>query len=278
MLQIGKWNELEVVKEVDFGLYLDGGDGQEVLLPKRYVKRGSKPGDVLRVFVYHDNEGRPIATTDKPFGTVGEIVGLEVGDTTQYGAFLKWGIMKDLFVPVSQQLTRMYQGEKRIVYLYIDEKSGRVTGTEKFGHLLDKEEMDIPLLKEVDVLIWRETEIGFAVIINSKFTGVLHYSDIFREIGIGDTVNGFIKTIRPEGKLDIALGEAGYSRVETEGERILRMLDNNDGYLPFHDKSTPEEIYENFGISKKTFKMTIGSLYKAGEIELTKTGIKRVQK
>lgn len=277
MLEIGKWNELEVAKEVDFGLYLDGGEGVEVLMPKRYVKKGTNVGDVVKVFVYHDNEGRPIATTDRPYGTVGEIVGLEVADVTQYGAFLKWGIMKDVFIPVSQIVTRMHKGDRHIVYLYIDPKSGRITATEKFGHLLDKEEMNIPLLQEVDVLIWRETEIGFAVIINSKFTGVLHYTDIFREIEIGDTVNGFIKTIRPEGKLDVVLGEAGYSRVEGEGEKILRKLDENDGYLPFHDKSTPEEIYENFGMSKKTFKMTLGKLYKDGKIELAKTGIKRIE-
>lgn len=264
-----------MVKEVDFGLYLDGGVKEEILLPKRYVPRGAKPGDVLEVFVYHDNEGRLIATTDTPYGQVGDIVAMEVVSTTPHGAFLKWGIMKDVFVALSQQVSRMVKGEKYTVYLYIDKMTGRVTATEKINTFLDNDELTVKELEEVDLLIWRETEIGYAVIINNKHTGVLHFSDVFRDIKIGDRIKGFIKKIRPEGKIDVALGERGYNRVEGEADKILRLLDEQDGYLPFHDKSDPEDIYETFGMSKKTFKMTLGALYKQGKIELTKTGFKK---
>lgn len=276
MVQVGKWNKLEVVKKVDFGLYLDGGNKDEILLPKRYVPHGADAGDTVEVFVYHDNEGRLIATTDQPYGEVGDILGMEVASTTTAGAFLKWGIMKDVFIAKSQQVSRMITGERYIVHLYIDEKTGRVTATEKFNALLDNDVLTVKELEEVDLMIWRETDIGYAVIINNRHTGVLHFSDIFRDFSIGDKMKGFIKTIRPENKIDVALGERGYKRVENEGEKILRLLNEHDGYMPFHDKSDPEEIYETFGMSKKTFKMTIGGLYKQGKIELTKTGIRKI--
>jgi predicted RNA-binding protein (virulence factor B family) len=275
MVQVGKWNKLEVVKEVDFGLYLDGGSQEEILLPKRYVPKGATSGDVLEVFVYHDNEGRLIATTDTPYGEVGDFVTMEVVSTTPHGAFLKWGIMKDVFIALSQQVSRMITGEKYTVYLYIDKQTGRVAATEKFNAFLDNDDLTVKELEEVNLLIWRETEIGYAVVINNKHIGLLHFSDVFRDLKIGERLKGFIKKIRPEGKIDVALGERGYTRVEGEGEKIMRLLEEQDGYLPFHDKSDPEEIYETFGMSKKTFKMTIGALYKQGKIELTKTGFKR---
>ena len=278
MLAVGKWNNLEVVKEVDFGLYLDGDDSGEILLPKRYVPEGLQLGDVVEVFVYHDNEGRLIATTDKPLGVVGDVVSLEAADTTQHGAFLKWGIMKDLFVPLSQQVSKMVKGEHYIVYIYIDKMTGRITATERINAHLDKEPFTLQLLDKVDLIIQRETEIGYAVIINGKYTGLVHFSDVFRDVQPGDKLKGYIKTIRPDGKIDVALGESGYARVEGESEKILRLLEEENGYLPFHDKSNPEEIYDKFGMSKKTFKMTIGALYKQGLIELTKTGIKKTEK
>lgn len=277
MVQIGKWNRLEVIKKVDFGLYLDGGDKEEILLPKRYVPHGADVGDDVEVFIYHDNEGRLIATTAEPFGEVGDIVGLEVVSTTPAGAFLKWGIMKDVFIALSQQVSKMVTGEKYPVLLYIDEKTGRVSATERFNHVLDNEVLTVKELEEVNLVIWRETEIGFAVIINNKHIGLLHFSDVFKDLNPGDKMRGFIKTIRPENKLDVALGERGYQRVEGEAEKIMRLLDEHNGYLPYHDKSDPEEIYEFFGMSKKTFKMTIGALYKQNKIELASAGIKKVE-
>lgn len=274
MAQVGKWNKLKVVKDVDFGLYLDGGEDGEILLPKRYVPEGAKPDDELKVFIYHDNENRLIATTQEPLGGVGDIILGEVVTITPQGAFVRWGIMKDLFVPLSQQTSHMVKGGKYLVYIYIDEQTGRVAATERIHKYLSNEVLTVRELEVVDLIIWRRTDIGYPVIINNRHTGVLHFSDVFREVETGDKMKGFIKKIRTDGKIDVAIGERGYNRVESESGKVLRLLGENNGYLPFHDKSEPEEIYEAFGMSKKTFKMTIGKLYKEGVIELTQTGIK----
>jgi predicted RNA-binding protein (virulence factor B family) len=273
MLQAGTYYILEVVKKVDFGVYLDG-DGEEVLLPKRYVPEGIEPGDTIDVFVYHDSENRLIATTDKPLAVVGDFAMMEVVNITEHGAFLKWGIMKDVFIPISQTRSRMYVGDFYLVYLYIDEKSGRVTATEKFSHFLGNDELTVAENDAVEMLIHRKTEIGYEVIINNKNIGLLYFNEVFRELEIGERVKGFVKTIREDNKIDVALGEKGYQRVAGEEGKILDLLHENDGYLPYHDKSDPEEIYKFFGMSKKTFKMIIGALYKQKKIELTKTGIR----
>lgn len=274
MVQVGQYNTLKVVKEVDFGFYLDGGGAGEILLPSRYVPAGLKPGDDLKVFIYHDSENRLIATTLEPKGVVGEIAFMEVVDITPQGAFLDMGLMKHIFVPLSQQESRMKVGESYLVKIYLDEKTGRIAATEKFSSQISNYELTVKELEPVDIIVFQKTDIGYKVIINSKHLGVLHYNEVFRDIEYGEKLKGFIKKIRPENKIDVSLGERGYKRVEGEEEKILRLLKENDGYLPYHDKSDPEEIYEFFGISKKTFKMTIGSLYKQHKIELTKTGIK----
>lgn len=274
MVQVGRYNTLTVAKQVDFGLYLDGGDGEEILLPKRYVPAGIGEGDEITVFVYHDNENRLIATTDHPIGVVGDIVILEVVSTTEHGAFLRWGIMKDLFVPLSQQVSRMYVGESYPVYIYIDERTGRVAATEKIWPYLSNDELTVQERDIVKLLIYRETEIGYEVVINSRHIGLLHYNEVFRDLQLGERLEGFIKKIRPDNKIDVVPGKPGYGKVGPEEEKILRMLQENDGYLPFHDKSDPGEIYEHFGMSKKTFKMALGALYKQRRISLAKSGIK----
>jgi len=273
MVQVGRYNTLKVNKHVDFGVYLDGGD-TEILLPKRYVPENLQDGDEIEVFVYHDNENRLIATTEHPLGTVGDIVMLEVVSTTEHGAFLRWGIMKDIFVPLSQQISRMYVGETYPIYIYIDERTGRITGTEKIWPYLSNESLTVNERDVVTLLIYRRTELGYEVIINNKHIGLLHYNEVFRDLDLGERLEGFVKKIRPDNKIDVGLGQAGYKKVAPEEEKILRMLENNNGYLPFHDKSDPEEIYAHFGMSKKTFKMAVGALYKQRKIELTKTGIK----
>ena len=276
MANIGQFNTLKVVKEVDFGMYLDDGEGNEILLPKRFVPEGLKEGDEIEVFLYHDSENRIIATTQTPKGIVGDIVMLEVVSTTRQGAFLDWGLMKDLFVPLSQQEARMEVGGHYLVMIYIDEQTGRLAATQKFSRHLSNYELTVEELEPVDILIFRKTDIGYAVIINNKHIGLLHYNDVFKDLEIGHKEKGFVKKIREDNKIDVALGERGYKRVEGEADKILRLLQENDGYLPYHDKSGPEEIYEFFGMSKKTFKMTIGALYKNKQIELTQTGIKLV--
>lgn len=273
---VGEYNTLKVVKEVDFGLYLDGGK-DEILLPKRYVPQGLKTGDEISVFVYHDNEGRLIATTDKPFASVGEMAMLEVADVTPHGAFLKWGIMKDVFIPVAYMEHRMRKGDKRLVMLVIDAQTGRVTATEKIDQFLTNLDLTVKEGEEVDLLIFQKTDIGYKVIINSKHTGVLHYNEVFKDLETGDKLRGYVKKIRPGNKVDVSPGVKGYSRVMSEEDKVLEVIRNNNGYIPYNDKSDPESIYAFLGMSKKTFKMILGALYKKRLIEFTQTGTKLVE-
>ena len=274
MIQVGQYNTLKVVKEVDFGMYLDGGEGEEILLPKRYVPRDLKVDDEISVFIYHDNDGRLIATTLQPIAVVGEIAMMEVSDVNPHGAFLKWGLMKDVFVPISHQEKRMKVGDKRLVRLFIDEKTGRVTATEKIDKYISNYELTVADNDAVDLVVYQKTEIGYKVIINSQHMGVLHLNEVFKELNTGDKVKGYIKHIRPEKKIDVSLGTKGYMKVPEEEERIVAMLKGASGYLPFNDKSDPEAIYATFGMSKKTFKMTLGALYKKRMISFTQTGMK----
>lgn len=274
MIQIGRYNKLRVVKKVDFGMYLDGNDAGEILLPKRFVPAGLEENDEVEVFLYHDSDDRIIATTQKPYAQVGDIALLKVVGTTKQGAFLDWGLMKDVFLPLSQQTTRIYEGDSYLVKLYIDERTGRIAATQRIERYLSNDELTVKEKDAVDMLIYQRTDIGYKVIINNLHTGVLHYNEVFRELEIGDKEKGFVKTIREDNKIDVALGEAGYKKVESETDKILRLLAENKGYLPYHDKSDPEEIYEFFGISKKVFKMATGALYKQRKIEFTQSGIK----
>ncbi len=277
MVEVGKYNTLKIVKSVDFGLYLDGAEDGEILLPKRFVPKGAKEGDELEVFIYHDSENRLIATTQKAKAQVGEIAMLTAVSTNKQGAFLDWGLMKDVFLPLSQQESRIFEGGEYLVMLYLDERTGRVTATERLNKFLSNDELTVKELDPVDLVVWRNSDIGYNVIINNKHTGLLHYNDVFKQLEVGDKEKGFIKTIREDGKIDVALGERGYKRVESETDVVLRLLKENDGYLPYHDKSNPDEIYDFFGMSKKTFKMITGALYKQRKIKFTQTGIQLIE-
>lgn len=275
MINVGLYNKLPIQRCTAVGAYLD--DGKEgLLLPKRFVPREAKVGDVLDVFVYHDSEDRLIATTQRALAQVGEIAMLRVVSVTSAGAFLDWGLMKDLFVPRSKQLMGMRVGGDYLVRLYIDEQTGRVAASEKIEQYLSNEELTVKEKDLVELLAYRQTDLGFVMIVNNRHTGLLHYNEVYRDIKIGEKFEGYIKTIRPENKLDVVIGKPGYKRVEGEAEKIMRLLEENNDYLPYHDKSDPEEIYSFFGMSKKVFKMTTGKLYKEKKIEFTKTGIKKV--
>ncbi len=275
MVTVGEYNTLRVLREVEFGFYLD--DGKEgILLPKRFVPEGLKVDDELNVFIYHDSESRLIATTEHPKGKVGDIVKLKAVTVTNQGAFLDWGLMKDIFVPKSKQLSGMREGAEYLVKIYMDEQTGRVAATEKLESLLSNDELTVKEMDEVDMIVYRRTDIGYVVIINNLHTGVLHTNEIYRNIGVGDKMKGFIKAIR-EDKIDVVVGKAGYNRIEGESDKVLRLLQENNNYLPYHDKSDPEEIYDFFGMSKKAFKMATGSLFKQKKIEFTKTGIKLLE-
>lgn len=275
MIQIGRYNILKVLRTTEIGVYLDdGADG--ILLPKRFVPRGIRVGEEIEVFLYHDSENRVIATTQKPKGVVGDIVLLTCVSTTPAGAFLDWGLMKDIFVAKSQQLGFMRKGGEYLVKIYIDEQTGRVAATQKIEFQLSNDDLTIEEMDEVDLVAYRKSDIGWVMIINNKHTGVLHDSEVFREIETGDQMKGFVKTIRPDNKIDVVLGKAGYQKVEDETEKILRLLDENGGRLPYNDKSAPEDIYRVFGMSKKTFKMSIGALYKQRIIAIDEKGIRKI--
>jgi predicted RNA-binding protein (virulence factor B family) len=270
----GSYHTLSVVKLVDFGAYLDGGEHGEILLPKRFAPKGLKAGDELEVFIYHDSDNKLIATTQKPFAQVGDIQVMDVVDTNRQGAFLDWGLMKDLFLPLSQQRSVLYKGMRIPVYVYLDKQTGRVAATEKFNQYLDNETLTVQENEEVDLLVSRETELGYEVFVNNKHIGLMYFSDVFGDMAIGDRLKGFVKRILEDNKLDIMPGERGYKRIESEVEKVWRMLQEHDGYLPYNDKSAPEEIYTYFGMSKKAFKMATGALYKQKKISFTQTGIR----
>ncbi|KIC96036.1 S1 RNA-binding domain-containing protein [Flavihumibacter solisilvae] len=276
MIQVGRYNTLKVLRKVEFGVFLDdGADG--ILLPKRFVPPGLEPGDEVKVFIYHDSEDRLIATTQEPAGIVGDIVALKAVSVTRQGAFLDWGLMKDIFVPRSRQISVMRVGGMYIVRIYVDEQTGRVAATEKIESFLSNDNLEVKEKDLVDILVYRRTDIGYTVIINGRHTGVLHFNEIYRNIQVGDRAKGFIKTIRPENKIDVVLGEPGYNRVGSEADKILGLLNTQGGFLPYHDKSDPEDIYDYFGMSKKTFKMAIGNLFRQKVIEITDHGIRLIK-
>lgn len=278
MVKPGEYNLLKVIKEKPMGVFLDDGD-IGILLPKRFVPAGTKIGDELKVFLYHDGEDRIIATTQKPFGILGDIVKLKAISVTPQGAFLDWGLMKDLFMPRSRQVNFIRPEGEYLVKIMMDEQTRRLFATEKLEPFLSNKILSIKEMDVVDLLIYRKTDLGYVVIINNKHTGLLHFNEVYRNLQIGDRFEGYIKKIfainsSDEFKIDVAAGKPGYNRVEDESAKVLRLLNEGNGYLPYHDKSSPEEIYSFFSMSKKTFKMTTGKLYRERKIEFTQSGIK----
>lgn len=278
MVEVGQYNQLKVIREAAFGLYLDDGN-EGILLPKRFVPAGAKIGDTLRVFIYHDGEDRIIATTQEPKGIVGDIVNLKAVTTTAQGAYLDFGLMKDLFVPASKQRQPMRPDCFYLVKIYLDEKTNRIAATEKFDHELSNEVLTVFEKQLVRLTVYRRTDIGYVAIINNQHTGLLHFNEIYRNIQVGDQFEGFIKNIYPDdNRIDLAAGKPGYIRVEDETEKISRLLIENEGFLPYHDKTKPEDIYAFFGMSKKTFKMATGNLFKNKRITFEPNGIRLVKK
>ena len=249
-VQVGQYNQLTVNRKVDFGFYLDDG-GEGILLPKRFAPKKLRIGDEIKVFLYHDSDNRLIATTQEPKGVVGDVVQLKCVSTTAHGAFLDWGLMKDIFVAKSQQLVKMHKGGEYLVKIYIDEQTGRVAATEKVEKQLSNNVLTVKEMDEVDLYVQRETELGYVMIINGKHTGLLHANEVYRKIQVGDKLKGFVKTIRPDNKIDIVIDKPGYARIESEAEKIMRLLQENNDYLPYNDKSEPAAIYDFFGMSKK---------------------------
>lgn len=278
MIQLGKYANLEVVKTLSFGAYLDAGPFGEVLLPKRYVPKDIEVGQEIRVFLYCDSEDRVIATTDKPYARLGDIAALKVTDVAPNGAYLDWGLMKDLFVPFREQEEKMQVGKTYIVKVLFDEATDRIYATAKISKfLIDKNEGKFKMGDEVKFSVWQRTDLGYKVIIDNQYIGLLFKNEVFQPIQVGKILRGYIKNIREDDKIDVCLQKSGYqNQIPDASNIILEKLKNNNGFLYLTDNSDPVEIYEVLGISKKAFKKAVGNLYKQQIIALEKSGIKLI--
>jgi predicted RNA-binding protein (virulence factor B family) len=272
-INVGQFNLMRVDRRVDFGFYMDDG-AEGVLLPKRFVPSGLQVGDTISVFVYHDSDNRLIATTQEPFAVVGDIAALKVVEVTSQGAFLDWGLMKDLFVPVSQQLSTMRLGGKYLVKLYIDAQTGRVAATEKIDKQISNDHLTVKEGEKIKIQVYRESEIGYVVIVNQVHQGLVYKNEVFTHLHIGQFIDeAFVKKIREDNKLDIGLGKQGGEKLADDNQKIISLLKSHKGFLPYHDKSAPDDIYAFFGMSKKAFKMNVGMLYKLKLISIADDGI-----
>jgi predicted RNA-binding protein (virulence factor B family) len=277
MTGIGEVNTLTVVKELDHGVYLDGEDLGEILLPRRYVPEDCKPGDSMEVFIYLDSEDLMIATTEKPYAMVGQFAFLKVVSVNSVGAFLDWGLPKDLLVPFREQKQKMEVGRSYVVFVYLDDKTNRIVASSRLDKFLDTHPGRFKQGQEVDLFICETTEIGYKAIINNTHWGMLYKNEVFRQLALGCRINGFIQKVRDDGKIDLCLQKPGYEKVDGISEKIIDILIKQGGSLPVTDKSSPEIIYELFGISKKTYKKAVGSLYKKRRIIIGPGGIKLVE-
>ncbi|MDE5928025.1 MAG: GntR family transcriptional regulator [Duncaniella sp.] len=277
MVKIGRYNKLRVVKNVDFGAYLDGGDGVEILLPARYIDSPLHPDDEIDVFIYKDNEGRLIATTEHPYVQVGEFAFLQVNDVNRMGAFLDWGLMKQLLVPFSEQTVKLSRGMVIPVYVYLDDASQRVVASAKLDHFLGNTIPDYAIGSPVKALVYKRTDVGYKAIVDDKHHGMFYESDLYKPLEIGEAVTAYVKRVREDGKIDLLLHGAHDGRVEALARAVMARLDREpDGFLPLCDNSSPEAIRETFSCSKKDFKKAIGSLYREHRIEITPGGIRKV--
>ena len=274
-IALGRFNILKVVKKVDFGMYLDGGEEGRILLPARYVPQGCEVGDELNVFLYLDNEERLVATTQQPLAQVGDFACLRVAWVNQYGAFLDWGLMKDLFVPFREQRERMEVGRRYVVHVHLDDDSYRIVASAKVERYLSVDERP-PFHSgdEVDVLVWKRTDLGYKVIVDNRYAGLLFENQVFRPLRVGDKMQAYVRQVRPDGKIDLALQREGRGKVADFSEELLEYIRRNQGRIQLTDKSPAEEIYAAFGVSKKTFKQAVGDLYKRRLIRLEADGIR----
>lgn len=276
MLFIGKYNNLTIERLTSVGMFLSDVEGEEVLLPNQYLTDEMQVGDNIKVFVYLDSEDRPVATTETPKIIRNEFAFLEVTDVTEHGAFMDWGLIKDLFVPFREQSTPMQVGEWHVVFLYLDQKSSRLIASTKIDRFLENDRLTVAEGDEVDLLIFSKSDLGYNAIVNQYHKGLIYGNEVFREINIGDSLKGYVKKIREENKLDLTLQKTGYEVVEPTAQAILDQLKKANGFLNLSDSSSPEDIYKKLQISKKVFKKAIGGLYKQGLIKISDDGIRLV--
>ena len=274
MIPAGQYHTLSVLRTATVGVYLDDG-AEGILLPNRFVPPDTRPGDALSVFIYHDSEDRRIATTQKPKGILGDFVKLKVVSTRPEGAFMDWGLMKDLFIPRSHQIQRMLPGGEYLVRICLDAQTGRLFASEKLTQWLSNRMLTVKENERVSLTVYRRTDLGYLMIINNLHTGMAYHSEIFRPMEPGQKHQGVIKRIYPEdNKIDLLLGDAGYEKTQDASQTILNLLNEHGGQLPYHDNTPPDVIYSVFRMSKKTFKMTLGKLYREKKIQILPDGIR----
>lgn len=275
MANLGKRNSLRILREAAPGLYLDGGSHGEILLPKKYIPRGAKVGGKLDTFVYRDSEDRLVATTEIPAATVGDFALLRVVNAhPKIGAFLDWGLAKDLLLPIAEQSRSLRAGEWILIRILLDAKTDRILASTRLSRWLNLTPPAYPDGEAVRLIVESETPLGFNAIVNEAHTGLLYHTDLAGALTIGQRLDGFVRHVRPDGKIDLALDRAGYRRIAPLTEQIVDALKADRGFLPYHDKSSPEEIRAAFGVSKKAFKQAVGALYRERIIEVEPAGIR----
>lgn len=278
MVKIGRINKLTIKRRLDYGAHLDGGESGGILLPKKYVPKKCQPGDEVEVFVYVDREERLRATTQKPYVTVGQFAKLRVVANSSSGAYLDWGLQKNLLVPKREQHAKMEEGKSYVVFVFLDKKTNRITASSKLDKFLDLQPPNYDEGEEVDLFICYKTDLGYKTIVNNSHWGMIYKNEVFQRLHIGQQLKGYIKIIREDLKIDISLQQSGYQRVDNISQSILKTIKDLGGSIAVTDKSPPEDIYSLFGVSKKTFKKAIGALYKKKLITIDTNDIKLTQK
>lgn len=275
-LKPGRWNTLRVARMVDFGVYMDGGEYGDILMPGKYVPEGTRIGEELNVFVYCDSEDRMVATTEHALAQVGSCAYLECTSNSKFGAFLNWGLAKDLLVPFREQTAAMKEGRRYAVYVYLDGKSGRIAASAHIEKFLNKGRPPYPEGSEADLFIYGKTDLGYKAVVNDAFTGLLYFNQVFAPLHIGDRIKGYIAQVREDGKIDLSIRPAGYGSVQDSSGEVLTKLKQAGGFLPFGDNSSPAEIHAAFGMSKKLWKKSVGALYKKQLIQIDDEGIRLI--
>ncbi|RJX72837.1 GntR family transcriptional regulator [Vibrio sinensis] len=278
MIKVGQINHLEVVKQTEFGLFLNAGEYGSALLPKRFVPEGTEVGQSIDAFLYFDSDNQLVATTETPIAQVGEWGLMTIQGVNSIGAFASWGIKeKDLLIPFSEQRGRLREGQEILIYVYTDKASGRIVGTTKFNKLMDQTPANYEINQSVDLLIAERSDLGYKAIVEGAHWGMIFTSDVFGKLFVGKRLKGYIKAIREDGKIDLSLQKIGVAKMDDLSSKILELLEKKGGFLPLNDKSSPEAIFSAFRTSKGTYKKTIGGLYKQGKLVIEKEGIRLVE-
>jgi len=277
MIELGRINNLEILRDTSVGLFLGDDEGNDVLLPNKYVPANYEIGESIKVFCYLDYDERPVATTLEPDIMLGEFRLLQVAEVNEFGAFMQWGLEKHLLVPFREQRDKMKEGQWYVIHCYLDERSGRLVGSNKLDRFLSNDSVDLKEWEQVDLVVTRQTDLGWEVIVNERHKGLVYFNEVFKPINIGDVIPGCIKTIRKDNKLDISLQPLGSKVLEPAAKKIYEVLKENGGFLGLHDKSEPEKIRDVFQMSKKTFKKGLGTLYKDRKIKIEPDGITLIE-